>query len=114
VGGAGGGAGVADGGGGAAEALSTIAETTLSLAPPVLRAISPSVETSKLPGCALMVVIIRSSDMPAFTSLMMASLLSACWAKAKGQMASNTTMRMFLRTKPLLMVQNREIAKQWQ
>src|ERR1039458_3137632 len=56
-----------------------------------------------------MVVTIRSSDRPAFTSLMMESLLSACWATSRGQNARNTTVKKHLRMCSLLKIQNRKI-----
>jgi hypothetical protein len=58
-------------------ALAMMAETTLSLTPALFRAIMPSGDVSYIPGVVLMVETIRSSDNPAFTNLMTASLLSS-------------------------------------
>jgi len=60
-----------------------MAETTLSLTPPRLSAIIPSVVMSNLPDEALTVERINSSDSPAFAILIKESLVKVCWATAK-------------------------------
>src|ERR1039458_6431679 len=53
-----------------------------------------------------MVETIRSSERPAFTSLITASLLRDCWATSRGQNARNTRARKLLRIRLLLSSQN--------
>src|SRR5580658_4624089 len=93
----------AAGGGGApgADFIST-AEITLLSAPAFLSAVSASAEVSYFPGDASMVVTIRSSDNPAFNSLMTAALFNSSCAKSKEEIASNARAGSLLRMQVLL------------
>src|ERR1700683_5351973 len=72
--------GAAGGGGRPGADFISTAEITLLSAPAFLSAVRASAEVSYLPGDASMVVTIKSSDRPALTSLMTASLFIACCA----------------------------------
>src|SRR5580658_8126616 len=93
----------AAGGGGApgADFIST-AEITLLSAPAFLNAVRASAEVSYLPGDASMVVTIKSSDSPAFSSLMTAALFISCCAKSNEEIVSNARAGSLLRMQVLL------------
>jgi len=97
--------GAAGGGGGPGADFISTAEITLLSAPAFLSAVRASAEVSYLPGDASIVVTIRSSDSPAFKSLMTASLFISCCAKRSGEMASNARAGSLLRMQVLLGIQ---------
>src|SRR5208282_5662278 len=93
--------GAGGGGGPGADFIST-AEITLLSAPAFLSAVSASAERSYLPGEASMVLTIKSSDSPAFSSVMTAALFISCCAKSSGEIASNARAGSLLRMQVLL------------
>src|SRR5580700_7316824 len=89
------------GGGPGADFIST-AEITLLSAPAFLSAVRASAEVSYFPGDASMVVTIKSSDSPAFSSLMTAALFISCCAKINEEIASNAKAGSLFRMQVLL------------
>src|SRR5580692_6335738 len=105
--------GAAGGGGGPGADFISTAEITLLSAPAFLSTVRASAEVSYLPGDASTVVTIRSSDSPAFNSLMTAALFNSSCAKSNEEIASNARAGSLLRMQVLLAIRLLDFRGWW-